>query len=265
MERYRLLTALPGGKYRARLIILTEEYMEEFFRTAEKSVMSDVKEILGDVAKKLPKLRELRFAGSNLEDNPLLWALLFELTRKGWGLFMAGREEAFPDTGLYSQGDICYGSTYSIGMDHPYETMAFAGYSGFRPGYAACYADYCVLPAKNRFFSHRNEIVHSLDSVLAGKTEATVPVFDKEQMKEVSEILREEIASFAGLYESLYGCALSVMQIHVPETIREIVEPATAKVLLFITVGLIGGLAVRSGALTIPEGDRPLGGFVYRV
>ena len=84
-------------------------------------------------------------------------------------------------------------------------------------------------------------------------------------MKEVSEILREEIASFAGLYESLYGCALSVMQIHVPETIREIVEPATAKVLLFITVGLIGGLAVRSGALTIPEGDRPLGGFVYRV
>ena len=48
LERYRLLTSLPGGKYRASLLILTEEYMEEFFRTAEKSVMSDVKEILGD-------------------------------------------------------------------------------------------------------------------------------------------------------------------------------------------------------------------------
>ena len=55
------------------------------------------------------------------------------------------------------------------------------------------------------------------------------------------------------------------MQIHAPETIREIVEPATANVLLSITVGLIGGLAVRSGALTIPEDDRPLGGFMYGI
>lgn len=265
LERYRLLTALPGGKYQARLIILTEEYMEEFFRTAEKSALWDIKAILGDVAKKLPKLRGLRFAGSGLEDNRLLWALLFEMTRKGWGLFMAGREEAFPDTGLYSKGDICYGSTYRMDMGHPYGTRAFAGYSGFRPDYAACFADYCVLPAKNRFSSHRNEIAHSLDSVLAGKTEAMVPVFGKGQMEEAAEILREETASFARLYESLYGCAISVMQIHAPETIREIVEPATANVLLSITVGLIGGLAVKSGALTIPEDDRPLGGFMYGI
>lgn len=265
LERYRLLTALPGGRYQARLVILTEEYMEEFFRTAEKSVMRDVKEVLEDVAKKLPKLRELRFAGSDLEDNRLLWALLFEMTRKGWGLFMAGREETLPDTGLYSKGVICYGSTYRMGMNRPYETRAFAGYAGLRSDYAACYADYCVLPAKNRFSSHRNEIIHSLDSVLAGETEAMAPVFDKEQMEEVSEILREEIASFARLYESLYGCALSIMQIHAPESIREIVGPVTANVLLFITVGLIGGLAVKSGALTISEDDWPLGGFVYGI
>lgn len=265
LEQYRLLTALPGGKYQARLIILTEEYMEEFFRTAEKTVMSDIKEILGDVAKKLPELRKLRFAGSGLEDNRLLWALLFDMTRKGWGLFKAGREETLSDTDLYSKGDICYGSTYKMDMNHPYETWAFAGYAGLLPGYAACYADYCVLPVKNRFFSHRNEIVDSLDSVLAGKAEAIAPVLDKEQMKEVSKILREEIASFAKLYESLHGCALSVMQIHAPEAIREILEPATANVLLSVTVGLIGGLAVKSGALTIPEDDRFMGGFVYCV
>ncbi|MCI9230399.1 MAG: hypothetical protein HFH96_04680 [Lachnospiraceae bacterium] len=39
----------------------------------------------------------------------------------------------------------------------------------------------------------------------------------------------------------------------------QIPEPAVANVLLFHTVGLIGSLAVRSGALAVPEDHGPLG------
>lgn len=305
LEGYRLLTALPGGRYQARLVILTEEYMEEFFRTAEKSFVREVGSILQDMAKKLPELRKLKFAGSNLDDNCLLWDLLFEMTRKGWRIFKAGREEGFPEDGLYSKGDICYGSTYEIEKDHPYGTGGFAGYNGFYPGYAACYADYGILPEKNRFFSHGDEIIHCLEAVVADGAMASgeavtadeaaaaarevvasdevmaarepmatgeaaeicaiVPVFSREQKEAVMTIFREEIASFAGLFESLFDCALSIMRVHAPESVGKIIESATANMLIFITTGLIGGLAVKSGALTIPENDRPLGGYVYQV
>lgn len=265
LEQYRLIAALPGGKYQAHLLIFTEEYMEEFYRTVEESAALDIKEILQAMRQKLPELRRRQFAGSGLEDNRLLWALLFEMARQGWGLFMADRDNGASGNGLYREGVICYGSTYEKKKEHPYGTSSFAGYSGFRADYAFCYADYDILPEKNRFCTHGDEIARSLDSVLAGKAEAIVPVFSKDQMKEVAGIFREEIRLFAGLYESLHGCAHSIMRVHAPESVREIIEPAIAHVLLSVTVGLIGGLAVKSEALAIPEDGQPLGGFVYGV
>lgn len=265
LEQYRLLTALPGGKYQARLVILTEEYMNEFFRTAEKSFVSDVGQILRDGAKKLPELRKLQFAGSNLEDNCLLWNLLFEIIKKGWELFQDSRKDAFQEVDPYVSGDICYGSTYELEADHPYETGSFAGYSGMQSGYAASYADYGILPAKNRYTSHGDNISRSLLNVLVGNAESQVPIITKEKKEAITAIFREEIASFSRLYESLYACALSIMQVHAPESVRQIIEPVIGNVLLFHTVGLIGGLAVKSGALTIPEDDQPLGGFVYHI
>lgn len=265
LEQYHLLTALPGGKYQARLVILTDEYMEELFRTAEKSLMPDVKAVLQNMAEKLPKLRKLQFKGSALDDNSLLWDLLFEMTRRGWELFRAGRKDDSLDNGLYGGGDVCYGSTYEMGDDHPYGTVGFAGYTGFRPDYAGCYADYGILPEKKRFYDNWERITGQLDAVLAGEAEAAIPVFAKEQKNAMASILQEEIAGFAKLYEALYGCAVSIMRIHAPVSVGEIIEPATADILLFITVGLIGGLAVKSGALTIPGDDGILGGFVYGV
>lgn len=265
LERYRLLTALPGGKYQARLIIFTQEYMGEFFRTAGKAYVPEVGDILRNAAKKLPELRKLKFVGTNLEDNSLLWDLLFEMTKEGWELFESGLKDTIPESGLYSKSDICYGSTYEIEGEHSYSADSFAGYAGFCPDYAVCYAEYGVLPVKNRFFTRRDEISGSLDAVLTKEAEAAVPVFSIEQKKAMSEIFREEIAAFAGLYKSLYGCAVSVMRMHAPKSVGEIIEPVTANVLFFITVGLIGGLAVRSGALTIPEDDRTLGGYVYQI
>lgn len=96
-------------------------------------------------------MRKLQFIGSGLDDNLLLWDLLFEMIRRGWTIFQNSLEEEFQRSGLYGGCDVCYGSTYEL-----------------------------------------------------------------------------------------------------------------AKVLLFHTVGMIGDFAVRSGALTIPKADCPLGGFLYQ-
>ena len=49
------------------------------------------------------------------------------------------------------------------------------------------------------------------------------------------------------------------MRVHSPRSVEQIIAPVFAKVLLFHTVGMIGGFAVRSGVLTIPETDCPFG------
>lgn len=264
LEQYGLLTALPGGRYQARLVIFTEEYMEEFFRMVEKSAVPKVGNILKDGMKKLPDLRKLQFIGAGLEDNLLLWDLLFEMICKGWELFQSRLEEGFRKSGIYQNGDICYGRTYELGKDHPYRTDSFAGYCGIRPGYAASYADYGILPVQNRYTSYGETIADSLDNVLGGNAAALVPVISKEQREAIAAVLGEEIVSFASLFESLYDCALSVMRVHAPGSVEQIIGPVLAKVLLFHTVGMIGAFAVRSGALTIPEADCPLGGFLYQ-
>lgn len=264
LEQYGLLTALPGGKYQARLVIFTEEYMEEFFRMSEKSAVSEVENILRSGTKKLHDLRKLQFIGSGLEDNLLLWDFLFEMICSGWKLFQCRLEEEFRRNGLYRGGDIFYGSTYELAKDHPYKTDSFAGYCGLHSGYAASYADYGILPVQNRYTSCGKKIADSLEDVLNGNAVALVPVISKEQREMIKTIFREEIASFAKLFESLYDCAISVMRVHAPGSVEQIIGPVLAKVLLFHTVGMIGGFAVRSGVLTIPETDCPLGGFLYQ-
>ena len=100
---------------------------------------------------------------------------------------------------------------------------------------------------------------------MEGKAGAMVPVLAQGQKEKLTAVFREEIAFFAGLYESLYDCGLAVMGVHAPKNVGQILEPVMSKVLLFHTVGLIGSLAVRSGALAVPEDNGPLGGFVYRI
>lgn len=264
LEKYQLLTALPGGKYQARLVIFTEEYMNEFFRMAEQSFTAEVGDILQNVAKKLPKLRNLQFIGADLEDNCLLWNLLFELTKRGWQLFTKGQKDVSDEGEIYrGLAGVCYANAYEFGEDHIYTSDSFAGYCRINDCYAASYADYRILPAKNRYTSHAVDIADHLDAVLTGQAIAAVPVFSGRQKEEMMEILYDEIASFTRLYGKLYGRALSDMQVHAPESMREMIDPVMAKVFVFHTVGLIGVCAVGSGALKVPEDDQPLGGFIY--
>lgn len=264
LEKYNLLTALPGGRYQTRLIIFTEEYMNEFYRTAEQDISADVKKILANIAKKLPRLRELRFIGSGLDDNCLLWDLLFEMIREGWTLSKAMQKEISDTHSLYSGlNGICYGSTYDFPNDCVYTAHSCAGYYRVRDGYAGSYADFVILPGKNRYTSHMEEVNASLDAMLSGEAGALLPIVTKEQKNAVLEILQEEISAFASLYDALRGRAHSILQAHAPESVSALIDPVVANVLFFQTVGLFGTCAVRTGALTIPEDERPLGGMVY--
>ena len=264
LERYRLLTALPGGRYQTRLVIFTEDYMKEFFRQAENDFTGDIGAIVLQTAKKLPRLRALGFPGSDLEDDRLLWALLFALTGQGWRLFQADRK-AIPEEKFYDSIDgICYGNR-EFCPDDVRTARNFAGYCGINARYAASYADYGILPPGSRYSAHAADIAAGLETVLGGKAKACVPVVSGKQREEIMEICREEISAFAGLYDSLHRCALSILTAHAPEGLAQIADKVLDHVLLFHTVGLIGLCAVKSEALSIPGDDVPLGAMIYEI
>lgn len=266
LEKYGLLTALPGGKYQTRLILFTEEFLNEFYRTAEQKFAADVKDILANTAKKLPRLRELQFIGSGLDDNTLLWDLFFELFRHGHDLFKSGHKQSSGMPALYSHLDgVCYGSTYDFPDDYVYETASHAGYCRIKGCYAASFADFRILPGKNRFTAHLDDVKGSLDAVLSGQADTLLPIVMGNQKDTVLEILRDEISAFARLYGALHDCACSVLQVHAPESVSTLIDQVMSTALFFKTVGFLGVCAVRAGALSIPEDDRLLGGFLYAV
>lgn len=264
LEKYNLLTALPGGKYQARLILFTEEFMNEFYQTAEQKFAPVVENILINIAIKLPRLRELQFIGSELDDNCLLWDFLFEIFRQGSTQSKAEHKDSSDALNLYSHLDgVCYGTTYDFPNDSIYRANSCAGYCPIKDRYAASFADFNILPVKNRCTSHFDDVKASLDMMLSGKTDALLPIVTMEQKDSILEILQDEISAFARLYDALHDCACSIMRVHAPESVGTLVNRVLANVLFFKTIGFIGACAVRTNVLSIPEYERLLGGFLY--
>lgn len=262
LEKYGLIKA-KGGKYQTNLIIYTDDYINEFNKTAERLYTSEVEKILQSVKAKLPSIRRLGFKGSGLDDNCLMWSFLFPLMIRGTELFRKAHED-FSEGELYSGATgTNYGKAYDM-SDIEYSMGAFAGYSGIDSDYAASFADFGIIPKKNWYSERYNEVREHLYSVLEGKTESKVPILNCSEQDAVFEILEEQIKAFAGLYDMLFECAVSIMKVHAPVSVSGIIEKVSASTLLFNTAGLIGVMAVRSGCLTLPKDDMPTAVLVYR-
>lgn len=264
LEKYRLITPLPGGKYQTRLVIFTEEYMNEFYRTAEKTLTDDMGLLICRVRERLPEIRALHFPGWDLGEDSLIWSFLYELIRNGWQTFKLtlGKEGEAPE--IYSGATgTSYGLTYEIAESDEYSACNFAGYQRIMEHYAASYADFGILPVERRLSFCLEKVKKNLDAVRGGKEQAIVPIVSAEQRNALENIFETEIAQLAEVYCSLYRCALNIMRTHAPESTAPIIRGVLANALLFHTIGLIGNCAVKSRALCIPEGDSPLGVLLY--
>lgn len=61
----------------------------------------------------------------------------------------------------------------------------------------------------------------------------------------------------AELYDRLFSLARRIMYVHAPKSVGEQIDSIIFRTLFFNTVGFIGGCAVRSGALAIPDFEGP--------
>ncbi len=142
--------------------------------------------------------------------------------------------------GLYSYHPL-YGDATGINMgisysedENPYTSSDFAGYARIDDNYAASYANFGILPPKNRYCQRDAETARC--AIYSG-SEAYV-LFSQTELSKLETLLEPQIRAMADLY---------------------------GQTLFFDTVGLLGKCALDSGALRLPPTELPLAVFLYQI
>lgn len=263
LEKYGLITALSGGKYQTNLIIFTKAYEEECIRRLKKGCEERLSLIFLHLREKLSLIRDIGFIGVSLDDNRIMWGLFWMLIREGYALF----EKEFGNMTGY---DTIYQGAKGInyGLDHEecegeYHADGFAGYVKLHENYAAAFADFGILPQKNRFSGYLKMIPHMLEEIKNGRQSAAFMVFTKEEMCALTELLADIFMEMKRLYEWLSAEMTEVMKMHAPRHMNDTAGHIVASTILFRSVGLLGAFAVKSGGLLVPDDEKPIAFYVY--
>lgn len=252
----------PSGRdrYQTNMIIFTEEYMGELYERLTPLCTERLPEILDGLRRQLAPLREIGFRGAGMEDERLLWPLFWLVIHRGHNLFDGRHIGQYTYHPLYADATgINVGRTYSE-ADSPYETDGFAGYSRINEDYAASFADFGILPLKNRYLRHPVQTVS--DSIYSGSEKYVI--FDQAQLSKTEALLEPQIQAMADLYEQMVSLGQTLLQNHAPQSVAGLIPDVVGKLLFFDTVGLLGKCALDSGALRLPDTDEPLAVFMYR-
>lgn len=264
LEKYHLIRKTSGGKYLANILIFTEEYITEFRKKALASAAPHLKRVLQSIKQKMSMLRGLNDHTAALEDEQILWGVLWAVMRQGNIAF----EKAHPH--LSEKTTLCdgaKGTVTGVAFDEyngEYGCCSFAGYAGINERYAASAADFGILPMHNRFFEtlDRDVLTQRLDRARMGTDAPPCLLLTASEEDAMYTLLQEDSAKVADLYEQLYARACEVLLDHAPTHLHSEVPRVMRQVLFFQTVGLIGYAAVRSEELTVPETDDPLGVYI---
>jgi len=265
LEKYKLLSPLPGGKYQTNLVIFTSDYTLEFYSKAKELCVSKIGKIISDTKFLLPDLRKIGFRGNTMDDDHLLWPLLWLIMHRGNTVFENNLSDATPEEIYSGATGINYGTDYDeTGFDTEKEKLvikenecySFAGYAGINDRYAAAFADFGVLPQK----SHYN---NSLIRESIGLEKDEYMILTKRELVEVESTLYKQISDMASLYNDLKNISINLMKQHAPKSVAPIVKKIIEKTLFFRTVGYIGKCATDSEQLTVPDDEKPIAVFVY--
>ncbi|MDD6799440.1 MAG: sigma-70 family RNA polymerase sigma factor [Firmicutes bacterium] len=264
LEEYNLISKTPAGKYQTNLVIFTDDYTKEFSAKAVKTAEPVLKEILNCIREKLGEIRGLNGFCEKLSDNRLLWSLLWPVMRQGNEKF----EKKYPQ---FQEKDMLYdgatGTNYGISIDEfddEFGCNSFAGYAGIDENYYASAADFNVLPANNKYFENvdRAALEEKIRRTVSGEIEPEFMILTEAEENSLFEILSTEAEMMADLYSQLFSCACRIMKNHVPKELNKQADGIVFRTLFFRTVGLIGGCAVKSKSLDIPDFDGPAAMYI---
>lgn len=251
----------PSGRdrYQTNMILYTEEYMLELYEKLTPLCTRQLTDILSSMRGQLAALRKIGFNGADLEEERLLWPLLWLVLHRGYNLSNQRNNERYSYQMLYEHATGINVGVINQTEESPYITYGFAGYSRIDENYAAAFADFGILPPKNRYLQQNLQTVR--DAVCADS--GNYVIFKGTQLSEVENLLQPQILAIADLYEQMVSVAQELLRSHAPESVAGLVPGVVDKTLFFDTVGLLGKCAVDSGTLKLPDTEYPLAVFLY--
>lgn len=259
LEKYGLISQTSSGKYRTKIIIFTDDFTKEFHAKAKAIAVPALAEILSGIKEKLTQIRNLNRICEKLSDDRLLWGLLWPVMRQGNEIF---RAEHLP----LQEKDILYndatGTNYGISeeeSDDEFGCHSFAGRAGIDQHYFASAADFSILPQRNRYFGNIDPAAfrEKIYRTVSDEMPPEFMILTEAQENRLLEILAAESSQMAALYQQLFDCSCRLMHSHAPKDVSGLVDHIVFQSLFFRIVGLLGGCAVKSGALTLPDFDGP--------
>lgn len=265
LEKYGLITPLAGGKYQTDLMIFTSDYLKDFYSKVSENGTVRIGKIMHEAKNLLPAIRQIGFWGNTLEDDHLLWALLWLIMSGGLSIFISNLPKR-PDDELYSgTTGINYGTDYDPSDFDPVKDgftfeefrILACGQVRISERYQLDFADFGVLPENCHYNSNFTSIN---ESVLSGS--GGYPTFTREELAAVEAILREPIEEMGALYGEMKETAVLLMKQYAPKSVKPVIEKTIEKTLFVDTVGFIGKWAVDSGELTVRDYGKPVALYV---
>lgn len=264
LEKYKLITPLPGGKYQTNLLVLTKDSEDEFIRRALFTTEDYLSRAVKIMRESLDCIRKIGFIGSKNSENRLMWSLFYMLPHYGFQRYREkfcitddGRDEIYRGaTGIN------YGVDYEPRQDK-YSCSAFAGEAGADSEYSASFANFGVLPEKNHV-DFNNVLRDIISQIKSDPENAVVAAVDENQKHEILKLLSPALDIMCDLYDFLCNTFTDVVKDQAPKSVHKTAERIVRHLIYHRTVGLVGAAAVDSGELPMPDFDTPAALYFFK-
>ena len=250
LENYGFLKKHGEKKFQTSLLILTKGYIESIFEKLDEKYQIRLKDIIDAMRVKLPAVRAVGFTGCGIKDNLILWDLFaYSCIKSFWSVDKGGNFSHLYDT----TSGVCYAFGYDFeDIKYPYQ------------GFSGTFNANDHRGSRINFGGHR---VHCFGAVCGGLgSDETyngdcIPVFEKEELDKVQEILGSEFESMRLLMSDIAQLTIDTLKEHSPECAYELIDAYCPHITIWNLCGWFGAAAENTGALERP-GEDELAGIV---
>ena len=254
LVNYGFLKKYGEKKYQTSLLILTKGYIDAIYDELDEKYRTRLKDIVDAMRAKLSAVKAVGFTGSGLKENLILWDLLayfcievFRTVDKRHNY-----KHLFDNT-----SGICYAHGYDCD-DVKYSFQSFSGTFSYNNHYCG---------SKINFNGHRL-LENGPDCGILSNDETYngdfFPVFEKEELNKVLDILSDELESMRLLVSDIAQLTIETLKEHSPECAYELIDAYCPHITIWEICGWFGAAAENTGALERPAEDELAGIIGYK-
>lgn len=248
LESYNLLYKNKNGKYQTNILIFSDEFFREFYRTSKEMASETWGKVILGIREKISAVQAINQYAERMQENRLVWPLVW-ITMFYGHLNFAKRKRTQTESDC--EGD--YNVRYGIGTDKP--GMLYAGYAAINDQYHGSGIDFSFFDQKNKMLNNYDPTAmeEELREAQKDHSEKQILIVNKKEEEQLLEVLSAEIERMEELYASLYHQACCLMKSHAPQNAISQIERVVKQALFFETIDLLSEVLEKTGLVEKPE------------